>query len=349
MRATPAGRDTPSVLTEPADVDREALTQLLTGHWSVRVASLDYLAVGFGSHHWVATDDRAGRWFVTVDDLRNARWTATPYDQVRRAFETARALHRDAGLEFVLAPTPDDTGAVVRHLGAHHSMAVFRFLDATNAEFGEFPSVADRRAVLGLVGRLHAATDRIPADLPRREDFDLPGRRHLLAAMAQTDEPWHAGPFGEPTRELLRSSAAEVHKLLRRYDDLAAAVVGSAGSWVITHGEPHAANVLTDRRGARLLIDWDTVAVGPRERDLWMLTDDTAADWDAPDRAAYAATAGDVPLSTTALALYRTRWALEEICEYVSWFRGEHVRSRDTETGWSGLSDYLPVPDPLLA
>jgi spectinomycin phosphotransferase len=165
--------------------------------------------------------------------------------------------------------------------------------------------------------------------------------------MAHTDEPWRAGPFGEPTRELLRSSSAEVHKLLRRYDDLAATVVGSAGSWVITHGEPHAANVLTDRRGARLLIDWDTVAVGPRERDLWMLTDDTTTDWDAADRDAYAATAGDVALSTTALALYRTRWALEEICEYVSWFRGEHVRSKDTETGWSGLSDYLPVPDAL--
>ena len=192
----------PSVLTEPADVDREALTQVLTWHWSVQVASLDYLAVGFGSHHWVATDDRGRRWFVTVDDLRNARWTETPYDQVRRAFETARALHRDAGLEFVLAPTPDDTGAVVRHLGAHHSVAVFPFLDATSAEFGDFPSVADRRAVLGLVGRLHAATDRIPADLPRREDFDLPGRRHLLAAMAHTDEPWRAGPFGEPAREL---------------------------------------------------------------------------------------------------------------------------------------------------
>lgn len=343
MRAVPAGRHTPSVLTEPSDVDGDALAQVLRRHWSVQVASLNYLAVGFGSHHWVAADDRARRWFVTVDDLRSARWTATPYDQVRRAFETARALHRDAGLEFVLAPTPDDTGSVVRHLGAHHSVAVFPFLDATSADFGEYPSAADRRAVLGLVGRLHAATDRIPADLPRRDDFGLPGRPQLLAAMARTDEPWRAGPFGEPTRELLRSSTAEVHALLSRYDDLAATVLASPEAWVVTHGEPHAANVLTDRRGARLLIDWDTVAVGPRERDLWMLTDDAA------DRDAYTATAGDVPLSTATLALYRTRWALEEICEYVTWFRGEHVRSKDTETGWSGLSSYLPVPDPLLA
>ena len=342
MRPAPAGRHTAPVLTEPADVDRDALADLLRRHWSVPVASLEHLPVGFGSHHWLATDHTAGRWFVTVDDLRSARWTATAYDQVRRAFGTAFALRQEAGLEFVLAPTPDDTGAVVRRLDPHHSVAVFPFLDATSAEFGDFPSVADRRAVLGLVGRLHAATGRIPADLPRREDFDLPGRPRLLAAMAQTDEPWRAGPFGEPTRELLRSSTAEVHDLLRRYDALSARVATTAGTWVVTHGEPHAANVLTDRHGRRLLIDWDTVAVGPRERDLWMLTDDEARDFDA-----YTATAGDVPLSATALALFRIRWALEEICEYVSWFHGEHVRSKDTETGWSGLSDYLPVPAAL--
>ncbi len=330
------------MLTEPTDVDRTALAALLRRHWSLPVTVLDHLPVGFGSHHWVAADEQSRRWFVTVDDLRSARWTAAAYDQLRRAFETAAALRREAGLEFVLAPTPDGTGAVVRRLDRDHSVAVFPFLDATSADFGEFASADDRRAVLGLVGRLHSATRRVRPDLPRREDFDLPGRPHLLAAMARTGEPWRAGPFAEPTRELLRSNTAGLQDLLRRYDAMAAEVATTSASWVITHGEPHAANVLTDREGARLLIDWDTTAIGPRERDLWMLTDDDARDWDA-----YAATAGDVPLSTTALALYRTRWALEEICEYVSWFRHDHVRSKDTETGWSGLSDYLPVPDGL--
>ena len=38
----------------------------------------------------------------------------------------------------------------------------------------------------------------------------------------------------------------------------------------MTHGEPHAGNVMRTDEG-RLLVDWDTVALAPPERDLWML------------------------------------------------------------------------------
>jgi spectinomycin phosphotransferase len=337
------------VFTEPSEVDRDALAAVLRRHWSIDVGSMDYLPLGFGSHHWIVTDTTSRRWFVTVDDLSQARWAGSAFDTLRRAFETALTLRRDVGLDFVVAPTPDEAGTVVQPVGPHHAASVFPFLDAGAGDFGEYSSDEDRRGVLGLVGRLHAATPRVRPDLPRRERFDLPGRDALTLALAQTDVPWQGGPYSEPARELLRSSAAEVQDLLRRYDAMAAEVATTGAIWVITHGEPHAGNILTDRRGAQLLIDWDTAAVGPRERDLWMLTDDAAPDWDTRDRDAYTATAGDVPLSRTALSLYRARWALQEICEYIAWFRRDHLRSEDTETAWSGLSAELPVRDVLRA
>ena len=42
---------------------------------------------------------------------------------------------------------------------------------------------------------------------------------------------------------------------------------------VVTHGEPHAGNVMRRSDGRHLLVDWDTVAVAPPERDLWMHMD----------------------------------------------------------------------------
>ena len=46
--------------------------------------------------------------------------------------------------------------------------------------------------------------------------------------------------------------------------------------WVVTHGEPHPVNVMQTDAG-RVLIDWDTVAIAPPERDLWMVICGTEA------------------------------------------------------------------------
>ncbi len=61
-------------------------------------------------------------------------------------------------------------------------------------------------------------------------------------------------------------------------------MIGAYGSWlgkvasredrlVITHGEPHAANVMGSP-GGLVLVDWDTVLLAPPERDLWGIADD---------------------------------------------------------------------------
>jgi spectinomycin phosphotransferase len=53
------------MLTEPRDLDRSELEQALADRWGLRDPQLDYLAVGFGSHHWRATDSRGTRGFAT--------------------------------------------------------------------------------------------------------------------------------------------------------------------------------------------------------------------------------------------------------------------------------------------
>ena len=55
----------------PPDLDRTALVGALRRHWGIDALSLDYLPVGFGSHHWEAVGADGSRWFVSADDLRN--------------------------------------------------------------------------------------------------------------------------------------------------------------------------------------------------------------------------------------------------------------------------------------
>ena len=58
-----------------------------------------------------------------------------------------------------------------------------------------------------------------------------------------------------------------------RVDAFAAKTAAADVRLVITHGEPHPGNLIRTGNGLAM-VDWDTVALAPRERDLWMLADD---------------------------------------------------------------------------
>jgi spectinomycin phosphotransferase len=327
------------VYSEPRDLDRAALAHALQRRWGIGPARLAYLPVGFGSHHWEAVGADGSRWFVSADDLRAGhhagRAAADVFVGLDRAFRTAAAL-RDVGLEFVLAPILSHGGTVLHRLDARYAIRVEPFVDGAAGEFGEFERPEERRRMGTLLGRLHAASGSVPLGLPCRQDFALPGREALEQAFAQLDTPWDHGPFAEPARALLREHADGVRDRLRAYDQLAARVRDESGPWVVTHGEPHSANVIRDASGDLLLVDWDTTLIGPRERDLWMVLDPNLTGWDE-----YREVMGTVALNEQALGLYRERWALSETCVYVAEFRRPHEETADTRTSWKELGEYL--------
>jgi spectinomycin phosphotransferase len=186
------------VYSEPRDLDRAALADALERHWSIAAARLDYLPVGFGSHHWEAADAGGARWFVSADDLRAGRHAGWGPDDVftalDRAYRTAAALRDEAGLEFVLAPLASAGGAVLRRLDERYAIRVEPFAAGIATEDGEFERPEDRRRMGALLARLHAASERVPAGIPSREDFALAGRAALEAALA------HLEVRGSPAR-----------------------------------------------------------------------------------------------------------------------------------------------------
>ena len=324
----------------PRDLDRSALGGALRRQWGIDALSLDYLPVGFGSHHWEAVGADGSRWFVSADDLRAAHHAGRAPDDVfevlDRAFRTAAALRADAGLEFVLAPIPSEAGTVLHRMDPRYAIRVEPFVDGAAEELGDFEGPEERRRMGTMLGRLHAASGILPRGRPGREDFALPGREELEEAVAQLETPWDQGPFAEPARELLRAHVGGLRDRLRAYDELAGRLRAKRGPWVVTHGEPHSANVIRDAGGGLLLVDWDTTLVAPRERDLWMTLDADMTGWDE-----YRAVTGSTRLNDRALELYRERWALAEICIYVAEFRRPHEETEDTRVSWQELAEYL--------
>lgn len=318
-------RDKPEGVT-----DTHLVTALADG-WGFEVRSAEYRAVGFGSYHW-AVDDGGGRArFVTVDDLGpddGPREAA--FDTLGEAFDAALALHRDARLEFVVAPIPTRSGSTVRRLSPRYAVSVFPIVDGEAGSFGPHPP-RDRPEVVDLLVRLHRATPVVEADAPRA-DLTLPGRDGLREALKDLDREWTGGPYADPTRRLLAGRADHVERLLGDFDRLVDQVRESTSDWVVTHGEPHPGNMIRTADGLRL-IDWETVRIAPPERDLWMIADDDVL-------AGYTRATGR-PVDKAGLALYRLRWDLADIASYVDGFRRPHRATEDITASWTYLNGYL--------
>jgi hypothetical protein len=325
--------------TRPRDLDASTIAGVLEDGWGIERADLRYAPVGFGSHHWIATTPHGDRWFLTVDDLHSSHLSGRERDAfatLDTAFRTAAALRNRAELSFVIAPIPGSTGQILRRLCDRYALSVFPFLEVEPASFGEFRSSVDRDAVMRLIGQVHNASGLVFTETLRRNTLLIQGRERFLEAMRSLEDPWTGGPFAEPARQLLRSHAGQIRTVLARFDALAAAVNPDASDWAVTHGEPHAANVIRTRAGAMVIVDWDTVAFGPRERDLWMLVDDAKNDW-----AAYRDVTGVTAISDETIATYRLHWALSEIAVYTAWFRDAHDRTEDIDAAWVEFQQYV--------
>jgi hypothetical protein len=327
------------VFTRPADLADETIHGALASGWGFDAAQLDYQAVGFGSHHWKATTASGDARFITVDDLDGKRRDLSDtadavFQRLVHAFTTVRALHDDAMLEFTVPPLTDRSGGVIERVGPRYSVVVHPFLRGPNlGDTEEYASTAERMAVLDLLIELHAATD-VAARHADIGDLELPHREDFRAALSQIGSAWDDGPYGEQARDLMAAHELPLRRLLVAYERLAAKAGDHQDRMVITHGEPHAGNVL-DLDGQPRLIDRDTACIAAPERDLW--------DLDPGDGSiieAYSSATG-VAVLPDALALYRLWYDLDEIGGYLDRFRRPHQDDADSAESWTNLLHFL--------
>ena len=100
-----------------------------------------------------------------------------------------------------------------------------------------------------------------------------------------------------------------------------------------THGEPGLHNQLVTPQGRRL-VDWESLRVAPRERDLTDLARSGVRwRWDEaePDPAM--------------LELFDLHWRLTEIGEYAARFQAPHTGGEDDHVALDGLMEQLERPD----
>ena len=310
----------------PADIRDSDVAAALARQWALTVQELSYIPVGFGGYHWQAVDQTGTRWFVTVSDLA-APWVP----DLQAAMQTAAWLATEAGLEFVVAPVPTKSGQVVGSLDKKHALTLFPHLDAAPSSFEDPINDGDRTEIIDLLASLHTATPQ-GIQVPGRP-LELASRQTIDQALADLHTLWNGGPYSEPGRDLLARYERPLRQAFERFDGLLDRVREADGPYVITHGEPHPGNLLRTPTGLRL-VDWDMIALARPERDLWWVI---SSDQDA---AQYTKRTGRL-INQDALTLYRLRWGLDDIEEFLSEIRSPHQQTADTLISWTALQTTL--------
>ena len=307
----------------PAFVSDAEMLRAVADGWRAEVDAVAHLPVGFGAHHWVASQAGTPRLFVTLDRL-GYRHTA---HSLEAAYAGAAAL---AWLEFVVAPVAHRSGHFTAPL-AGHAVSCTPWRDGVVAGTGPITAAELARANAAALTRLHAA--RLDRPIPTWRPRVGPNLADTLASQART--AWSAGPYGEPARAAIRRHLGAIRDWTKTYHQLAEQA--RSRPWVPTHGEPHTANQLIttvsgkgddplepphERQGA-VFVDWETLAIAPRERDLRPLVDSGHADLVAPD--------------WTMIEMFDLEWRLDEVAQYAAWFAAPHTGSEDDRIAFGGL------------
>lgn len=328
----------------PAGLALERLRHVLADGWRIHAASLDYVPEGGGAYHWKLTGEDGQARFVTVDDLDDKDWIgqtrSAVFDGLARALGTAAALRYDAGLEFVVAPFATGDGDLLRRLDDRYTVCLFPFLTGRSHPFGPYADERLRDGALDMIAALHMATPAV-RDRALRHVPSFAGRTDLDAFLLDPGLPWDGGPFSQAARDLLTPRTADLAKLVTGFDRLVEITSQARARQVITHGEPHPANLMSVN-GRLHLIDWDTAALAVPERDLALIV---APSGDGFDRYRKA-TGHDV--EPALITLYRLRWYLDDLASAVRLFRNRHRDTTDTRRWWQGLAPQLERLDSWL-
>ena len=191
---------------------------------------------------------------------------------------------------------------------------------------GPLADDAARAHLAGLLGDLHR--QRRPRHLPVwRPRMGRPARRPRGArGLPAGSTAGPAAPGRCPPSGCSPRPAPVVERTLRRFALLGAAVAGSVDRWVVTHGEPHAENLIGTPDGVRL-VDWGNLCLAPRERDLREALGE--AEGDEPWFAYVESGGRPDPLSPDTLELFALERHLGEIAVHAVRFSRAHEDGAD--------------------
>ncbi|PRB14445.1 phosphotransferase [Microbacterium sp. MYb62] len=301
--------------TPPEGPSADEVLQAVRSTWAPDAAQATYLPVGFGAHHWRIDGSSGPVLFATLDVPSGFRTAPLIRAAYRGVLELA-----EGGFGGAVLPRLTRSGEVAVSTGSG-LLSVTPWLEGRSPDETEACASPHAHRVAALLAELHRSP--VPPSAPKWFPRVAPGFAERLSTRLAA--PWTAGPLSSDAHRTISGARADLHDWEKRYAELIAHARSRRDRWVPTHGEPHHANQFLDDHELRL-VDWETLAIAPPERDLRDLPESVRTDF---------------TVDTDLLELFDLEWRLVEIEEYARWFMAPHPGSEDDVIALEGLREEI--------
>jgi len=285
------------VIEKPPIAD-EVILRALEECYGIRATRLEFVPRGLDPHSWAYRAEAHQRsYFVKVSKGR-----------VDEAGAWAPMFLAEQGFREAIAPILSGEGAV---LGRVDDLTL-RVQPFVAGERGTDVGMSHERW-----GQLGAFLGRLHRLAPTEESTGAARRETFIASRLDWVEALNDGTVTPPSDDQIvaemmafwRSQRSRVVTLIQRMRALRDAARAQSWPMVLCHGDIHSGNVLLAADGRLFVVDWDDVALAPKERDLMFVLSET----DEGQQAAFLDGYGPVQIDALALAYYRHDWCVEDI------------------------------------
>lgn len=291
-------------MLEPPAVPDAQIISCLKSAYGLSITEIAFMPLG--------ADVNTAVYRVVADD-------ATPHFlKLRRGLfreETVTIPHwlAGAGMQHLIPPLATQTGALWTPLPPF-TIILYPFVaghsgwevDLSHHQWIEF----------GIA--LHALhTTVIPSALARalpHESYSARWRDQVKAFLRRVDEHSFDDPVAANLACLLQAEQNTIQHIVARAEQLAGLLVHQPLETCLCHGDIHAGNILIDTTNRVYLVDWDTLVVAPKERDLMFIGGGVGGVWNNDDEVTWFYQGyGRAAINLTALTYYRYERIVQDI------------------------------------
>lgn len=295
-------------MLEKPDLPDDAIAACLRESYGLHAAAVEFLPLGADVNTAVyrAAGPDGTPYFVK---LRRG-----PFDEI--SVLLPRLLY-DQGVTQVIPPLPARSGQLWAGL-REFKLMVFPFVEGRNGYEVSLlePQWVELGRVLKALHTAHlppAVRERIP-----QETYSDQWRARVRDFLNRAMRDSFGDPVAADMADFLRANHAQISGLVRQAETLAAALREQPRPLVVCHADIHAGNVLIHPGGVLYVVDWDTLTLAPRERDLMFAGGGLFGGWRPPqeEETLFYEGYGPAEVDLVALAYYRCERIVQDVAEY---------------------------------
>lgn len=245
-------------MLEKPDLPDTTISTCLLAAYAIEAAQITFLPLGADPDTAVYRADAQDGTSYFVKLRRGS------FDEIAVRFPHWLAIH---GFDQIIAPLPTLNGQLWAKLDPF-TLILYPFVETRN---GYEVRLADHHwhELGAALKRLHTAS--IPPALTQRlprETYTPHWRENVRIFLEQARHASFPDPVATQVAAILQSRHAEISALVERTEHLAGLLQQHPPEYVACHADIHGANVLIDANDKLYIVDWDTLLMAPKERDL---------------------------------------------------------------------------------